>query len=69
MSRNPRRTAALLASVALAALLACLGPRHALGQPVSKVVDPDTSSRWTSVFGDGSEGGYSTDQAGRIWVD
>ena len=70
MSRTLTRIAVLLASAALAVLLACVVPEGALAQAVSKVSDPDTSARWTSVFaGDAGEGGYSTDQAGRIWVD
>lgn len=70
MSRTLTRIAVLLASAALAVLLACVVPEGALAQAASKVSDPDTSARWTSVFaGDAGEGGYSTDQAGRIWVD
>lgn len=70
MSRTLTRIAVLLASAALAVLLACVVPEGALAQAVSKVSDPDTSARWTSVFGgDAGEGGYSTSEAGRIWVD
>ena len=70
MSRIPRRSAAPIALVALLALVVCLAPSRAAAQTVSKVVDPDTSSRWEEVLGGGAGGGgYSTDQAGRIWVD
>lgn len=70
MSRIPRRSAAPIALVALLALVVCLAPSRAAAQTVSKVVDPDTSSRWEEVLGgDAGGGGYSTDQAGRIWVD
>lgn len=70
MSRTLTRIAVLLASAALAVLLACVVPEGALAQAVSKVSDPDTSARWTSVFGgDAGEAGYSTSEAGRIWVD
>ncbi|MDM8270216.1 DUF7601 domain-containing protein [Thermophilibacter provencensis] len=70
MPRTLTRIAALLASAALAVLLACVVPGRALAQAVSKVVDPNTSSRWEEVLGGGAGGGgYSTDQAGRIWVD
>ncbi len=70
MSRTPRRTTALLALLALVALVACLAPRRASAQAITKLADPDTSSRWEEVLGGGAGGdGYSTDQAGRIWVD
>ena len=70
MSRISRRSAAPIALVALLALVVCLAPSRAAAQTVSKVVDPDTSSRWEEVLGgDAGGGGYSTDQAGRIWVD
>ena len=70
MSRISRRSAAPVALVALLALAVCLAPSRASAQGLSKVVDPDTSSRWEEVLGgDAGGGSYSTDQAGRIWVD
>lgn len=70
MSRISRRSVAPVALVALLALAVCLAPSRASAQGLSKVVDPDTSSRWEEVLGGGTGGdGYSTDQAGRIWVD
>lgn len=70
MSRISRRSVAPVALVALLALAVCLAPSRASAQGLSKVVDPDTSSRWEEVLGgDAGGGSYSTDQAGRIWVD
>lgn len=64
-----RRPFASVLLVPLALLLALLTPlARAEAAEAVKLVDPDTSSRWTEVFGEG-EGAYSTENAGRIWVD
>ena len=65
MHRRPR-----VAILVLLALLFALVPRAAQATELTKLVDPDTSASWTDLFGaDSGPLFYSTEEAGRIWVD
>ena len=57
-----------LLALTLALVPVAAAPAHAAG--LTKLVDPDTSGSWTALFGaDSGPLSYSTEEAGRIWVD
>ena len=70
MHRRAHVVTATLIALLLAVFVGAVGAQGAQAETLEKLADPSTSNSWTDLFGaNNGPLSYSTEEAGRIWVD